>query len=394
MDILLKQAQSFLPALRQLKDDLHRHPELSWRETRTTALLKEKLTALGLELIDLDMETGCVALLQGGKPGPTVALRADIDAIVQETPEEGEVVSEVPGVMHACGHDFHTAGLYGAACLLSPMREEIAGNVAFLFQPAEETTGGARVMLSHGLWDKLPGKPACVFGVHNRPQIPAGKVAVQEGPLMSEKANFTIVLHGVTGHGGTPQKCIDVIVPAAAIIQGIQSVVSRNTAPEDPLVCAVCSIHAGTPENFSPDLLTMTGSIRAFSHETRMMAQNRVERLTRDIASAYGCGCDFTCEEAAPLLFNSPVMTALARRAAASVVGEENIVGTAPEMSSEDFPEFGREVPYFFYWLGSGFPDRENAGWHSPKFRTDDSALAIDAALLARSALEGLAWQG
>lgn len=394
MDILLKQAQSFLPALRQLKDDLHRHPELSWRETRTTALLKEKLTALGLELIDLDMETGCAALLRGGKPGPTVALRADIDAIVQETPEEGEVVSEVPGVMHACGHDFHTAGLYGAACLLSPMREEIAGNVAFLFQPAEETTGGARVMLSHGLWDKLPGKPACVFGVHNRPQIPAGKVAVQEGPLMSEKANFTIVLHGVTGHGGTPQKCIDVIVPAAAIIQGIQSVVSRNTAPEDPLVCAVCSIHAGTPENFSPDLLTMTGSIRAFSHETRMMAQNRVERLTRDIASAYGCGCDFTCEEAAPLLFNSPVMTALARRAAASVLGEENIVGTAPEMSSEDFPEFGREVPYFFYWLGSGFPDRENAGWHSPKFRTDDSALAIDAALLARSALEGLAWQG
>ena len=394
MDILLKQAQSFLPALRQLKDDLHRHPELSWRETRTTALLKEKLTALGLELIDLDMETGCVALLQGGKPGPTVALRADIDAIVQETPEEGEVVSEVPGVMHACGHDFHTAGLYGAACLLSAMREEIAGNVAFLFQPAEETTGGARIMLSHGLWDKLPGKPACVFGVHNRPQIPAGKVAVQEGPLMSEKANFTIVLHGVTGHGGTPQKCIDVIVPAAAITQRTQPVVGRTTAPEDPLVCAVCSIHAGTPENFSPDLLTMTGSIRAFSHETRMMAQDRVERLTRDIASAYGCGCDFTCEEAAPLLFNSPVMTALARRAAASVVGEENIVGTAPEMSSEDFPEFGREVPYFFYWLGSGFPDRENAGWHSPKFRTDDSALAIDAALLARSALEGLAWQG
>ena len=392
MDILLKQAQSFLPALRHLKDDLHRHPELSWREVRTTALLQEKLTALGLELIDLGMETGCAALLRGGKTGPTVALRADIDAIVQETSEEGEVVSEVPGVMHACGHDFHTAGLYGAACLLSAMREEIAGNVVFLFQPAEETTGGARAMLAHGLWEKLPSKPSCVFGVHNRPQLPAGTVAVQEGPLMSEKANFTIVLHGVTGHGGTPQKCVDVIVPAAAIIQGIQSVVSRNTAPEDPLVCAVCSIHAGTPENFSPDLLTMTGSIRAFSHETRMMAQERVEKLARDIAAAYGCGCDFDCQEAAPLLFNSPAMTALAHRAAASVLGEENIVGTAPEMSSEDFPEFGREVPYFFYWLGSGFPDRENAGWHSPKFRTDDSALPIAAALLARSALEGLAW--
>ena len=207
---------------------------------------------------------------------------------------------------------------------------------------------------------------------------------------MSEKANFTIVLHGVTGHGGTPQKCVDVIVPAAAIIQGIQSVVSRNTAPEDPLVCAVCSIHAGTPENFSPDLLTMTGSIRAFSHETRMMAQDRVERLTRDIAAAYGCGCDFDCQEAAPLLFNSPAMTALAQRAAASVVGEENIVGTAPEMSSEDFPKFGREVPYFFYWLGSGFPGQFNPCWHNEHFRTDDNALPLAAALLAQSALVGL----
>ena len=392
MDILLERAAALLPELTALKEDLHRHPELSWRERRTTALLRERLAALGLELIDLGMETGCAALLRGGRPGPTVALRADIDAIVPETPEEGEVVSEAPGVMHACGHDFHTAGLYGAARLLSAMRDGLAGNVAFLFQPAEETTGGARAMLAHGLWEKLPAKPACVFGLHNRPQLPTGTVAVQEGPLMSEKANFTVVLHGRTGHGGTPQKCVDVIVPAAAIVQAVQSIVSRNTAPEDPLVCAVCSIHAGTPENFAPDLLTMTGSIRAFSHETRMMAQTRLEAIVRDISAAYGCTSDFDCREAAPILSNSPAMTALARRAAASVLGEDHIVGAAPEMSSEDFPEFGREVPYFFYWLGSGFPDRENAGWHSPKFRTDDSALPIAAALLARSALEGLAW--
>ena len=342
MDILLERAAALLPELTALKEDLHRHPELSWRERRTTALLRERLAALGLELIDLGMETGCAALLRGGRPGPTVALRADIDAIVQETPEEGEVVSEAPGVMHACGHDFHTAGLYGAARLLSAMRDGLAGNVAFLFQPAEETTGGARAMLAHGLWEKLPAKPACVFGLHNRPQLPTGTVAVQEGPLMSEKANFTVVLHGRTGHGGTPQKCVDVIVPAAAIVQAVQSIVSRNTAPEDPLVCAVCSIHAGTPENFAPDLLTMTGSIRAFSHETRMMAQTRLEAIVRDISAAYGCTSDFDCREAAPLLSNSPAMTALARRAAASVLGEDHIVGAAPEMSSEDFPEFGR----------------------------------------------------
>lgn len=394
MDDLLEQAQALYPELKAMKDDLHRHPELSWREVRTTALLKEKLSSLGLELVDLGLETGCAALLRGGKSGPTVALRADIDAIVQETPEEGEVVSETPGVMHACGHDFHTAGLYGAARLLCGMADELAGNVAFLFQPAEETTGGAEQMLAHGLWEKLPSKPVCVFGVHNRPQIPAGKVAVQAGPLMSEKANFTICLHGVTGHGGSPHKCVDVILPAAAIIQAVQSIVSRNAAPDDPLVCAVCSIHAGTPENFAPDLLTMTGSIRAFSHETRMMAQERVETLTRDIAGAYGCTCTISFEEAAPLLYNGPEITALARQAAVSVLGGENVVGAKPDMSSEDFPVFGRQVPAFFYWLGSGFPDRDNAGWHSPRFQTDDSALPLDAALLARSALLGLAWEG
>lgn len=394
MDHLLERAQALFPTLKALKDDLHRHPELSWQEKRTTALLKEKLTALGLELIDLGMETGAVGLLRGGRPGPTVALRADIDAIVQESPEVGDVVSEYPRVMHACGHDFHTAGLYGAALLLSEMRADLAGNVAFLFQPAEETTGGAHQMVARGLWKKLPSHPVCVFGVHNRPQIPAGQIVVTQGPLMSEKANFTITLHGVTGHGGSPHKCVDVIVPGAAIVQAIQSVVSRNAAPHEALVCGVCSIHAGTPENFAPDLLTMTGSIRAFSHKTRMMAQQRVETLGQSIAEAYGCTYEFTAEDAAPLLSNAPAITALARRAAVSIVGAENVCSVPPDMSSEDFPEFGRDVPAFFYWVGSGFPDRENAGWHSEKFCTNDAALPLDAALLAQSALLGLSWTG
>lgn len=201
---ILERAQRLAPQLLALKNDLHRHPELSFQETRTTALLKEKLTALGLELIDLGMETGVVALLRGSFPGKTVALRADIDAIAQQEPR-GANASEIPGVMHACGHDFHTACLYGAALLLCEARESLHGNVVFLFQPAEEIAQGAAAMVAHGLWEKLPQVPGCVFGLHNRPELPCGQVAVMEGPVMSGKEHFEVTLHGVAGHGGSPQ---------------------------------------------------------------------------------------------------------------------------------------------------------------------------------------------
>lgn len=390
---LLEEARALAPALEELKAQLHRRPEMSFHEVNTTAKIRTLLEPLGVEFLDLGMETGVAALLRGGKSGPTVALRADIDAITLQEPE-GPDSSEVEGVMHACGHDFHTAGLYGAAVLLSELRDTLPGGVIFLFQPSEETTGGARLLLDHGLWARFPEKPRWIFGVHNRPQLPAGTIAVTPGPLMAEKSNFTITLHGRTGHGGSPHRCVDVIVPAAAIVQGIQSVVSRNTDPTDCLVCAVCSIHAGTTENFAPDLLTMTGSIRVFRHETRLRAEQRVEALARDIGAAYGCTVDFETEEVAPLVCNGPEMTALARRAAEALVGPEHVVVAAPEMSSEDFAEYGKEVPSFFYWLGSGFPDRENAGWHSEQFRTNDSALPLDAALLARSALTALGYEG
>ena len=159
---LLEQAKAMEPQLRAMKDDLHRHPELSFQEVRTTGILKEKLTALGLELIDLGMDTGVVALLRGAHPGKTVALRADIDAIAQQEAAHDGAMSQCDGLMHGCGHDFHTVGLYGAACLLAQRRDQLAGNVVFLFQPAEEVTQGAQAMIDHGLWDKLPAKPDCL----------------------------------------------------------------------------------------------------------------------------------------------------------------------------------------------------------------------------------------
>lgn len=289
LNAFLAAAHTLAPQLKALKDDLHRHPELAFHEVRTTALLRERLTRLDLELIDLGMETGVVALLRGGAPGKTVALRADIDGLPYQEPAGGAVVSEVPGRMHACGHDFHTAGLYGAARLLAARRQALHGDVVFLFQPAEETTNGAQAMIGHGLWEKLPKKPDCLFGLHNRPEIATGYVAVAEGALMAGKTSFALTLRGVGGHGGSPHRCVDVLVAAAA------------------------------------------------------------------------------------------------------VVGGAHIITPRPALGSEDFAVFAQDVPAFFYWLGVGFPDRENATWHNEGFRTDDSALPLAAALLAQSALEGLA---
>ncbi|OUO17265.1 M20 metallopeptidase family protein [Flavonifractor sp. An4] len=387
---LLEQAKAMEPQLRAMKDDLHRHPELSFQEVRTTGILKEKLTALGLELIDLGMDTGVVALLRGAHPGKTVALRADIDAIAQQEAAHDGAMSQCDGLMHGCGHDFHTVGLYGTACLLAQRRDQLAGNVVFLFQPAEEVTQGAQAMIDHGLWDKLPAKPDCLFGLHNRPELPAGQIAVMEGPVMSGKSHFVITLHGISGHGGSPHKCTDVIVAGAAVVNALQTVVSRNTDPLESLVCSVLSIHAGTPDNFVPDVLTMTGSIRAHGTAAHRHAEERLRELTLGVSAAYGCTAEVEFHPGVPATVNSPAMTALARKAALALVDEAYVVSPAPDMGSEDFAVFGQDVPAFFYWLGSGFPGQFNPCWHNEHFLTDDDALPLAAALLAQSALVGL----
>lgn len=391
---ILDQSKALSSALKAIKDDIHRHPERSFEERRTTAIIKEQLLFLGMELIDLGMETGAVGLLRGGLPGPTVALRADIDAIEQQEPADNGVVSAHAGVMHACGHDFHTTCLLGAAKLLASRRETLPGNVLFLFQPAEEITQGAAAMLQHGLWEKLPEKPSCLFALHTRPEIPCGQVAVIPGAIMAGKSHFRITLTGVSGHCGSPHKCVDVIVAGAAIVNGIQTIVSRNTDPQEPLICAVFSISAGTPENFVPETLTMTGDIRAHSDTVMDKTQHRLTDLARGIAASYQCQCDIQFIPEVPVTYNSPEMVVLARKAAEAVLGAEHIVQPRGDMGSEDFAVFAQDVPAFFYWLGTGFPGQVNPCWHNEYFKTNDEALPLGAALLAQSAIVGLDAQG
>lgn len=390
MNHFLSQAHEISHTLQELKDDLHRHPELSFQEYRTTGVLRQRLTELGLELVDLGMESGVVAVLHGALPGGTVALRADIDAIPQQEATHPGVMSLTPGVMHGCGHDFHTAALYGAAVLLSQRRQQLPGTVVFLFQPAEEITQGAQALVEHGLLERLPQVPQLLFGLHNRPELPAGTIAVGEGAIMAGKSHFTLTLHGRSGHGGSPHKCADVIVAGAGIVNALQTVVSRNTDPLDSLVCSVLSIHAGTPDNFVPDTLTMTGSIRFLSQDTQAYAQQRIQDITQAVAGALGCTASVVFQPGVPPTINSPRMTRLAMEAATALVDRAHIVTPAPDMGSEDFAVLGQHIPSFFYWVGSGFPNCFNPCWHNESFRTDDAALPLSAALLAHSAWVGL----
>ena len=376
-------------SVRELKRTIHRNPELSWKEYDTTKLIRKTLEELpGIEITDSGLDTGICAVLTGGRPGRTAALRADIDAIEANEEYSSDCVSGSPGIAHMCGHDFHTASLLGAEMLLSEHRDEIPGRILFLFQPAEETTTGAQALVKTGILETEHAE--AVFGLHNRPEVPTGQVVVHEGPLMAAKINFRILVHGRGGHGSMPQKCVDPIVCASAMIQGIQTVISRNIDPLEAIVLSVCSIHAGTPDNLIVDEAVMTGSMRTFEPAVEARALERLRRIVDATADAYECTAEFIIEEAVPAVINREPMVSLAREAAKKVLGEDGVVDSAPGLATEDFSFYMQKVPGFFYWLGSGTAGEECASWHNSRFHTNDSALRYGAELLAQSAMEFL----
>ena len=358
----------------RLAAQLHTRPERSFQEFETTRIVREFCRAQGLRLLDLGMETGAVALLEAGKP-ELVALRADLDAVDTEH-----------GPAHLCGHDYHTAAALGAAQYLAEHRQQLTHDVVFLFQPAEECTQGARAMLDHGLLAALGRRPVRLFGIHNRPELLCGEIAVHTGPLMAEKSNFVLRLQGRTGHGGTPQVCVDPIAAAAQFIVAAQSIVSRNVDPLEAAVCSVCSIHSGTAANFAPEQAVLTGSVRTLRHDVHLRVCRRLETLAHSTAEGFECRCDWTLEHQVPAVDNSAALAAVARCAAQRT---GRVVDTRPCLGSEDFAVLGQEMPGFFYWVGSGAAGEENAVWHSPQFRVRPGYLDTAVPLLVYSALEG-----
>ena len=378
-------------AVVKIKEALHRHPELSLKEYMTSRLIRSVLDRMdGVKILDLPIETGVVALIRGGASGRLVALRADIDGIVKDEAGDPEKASQNEGMMHACGHDFHTAALIGAAQVLSRNRAELRGDVMLIFQPGEEITAGATYLLDAGIFDEY--RPEYLFGLHNRPEIPAGKVVAEAGYRMAGKYNFSIWIHGRSSHGGAPQNARDPIVCAAALVTALQSVVSRNVDPLKSAVLGIESIQSNNNMHQMVDDVFLEGSVRAHDNQVRSDVLRRVREMSDMIASAYGCKAELTIEQELPSVDNSPEMAAIAHAAAAEAVGEENIVSATPSLGCEDFSILMQEIPAYYYWVGSGASDpddtREYPHWHDPAFHTNDAGIAPAANVLIQSVLE------
>lgn len=369
---------------------LHQHPEISFEEYETTAFIKEKLTSWGIEVQDCDTKTGVVALLQGTCEGPCIALRADIDALPVMEESTCPYPSLKEGMMHACGHDTHTASLLGAAHILASMREEIRGSVKFLFQPAEEINKGAKKLISlHCLENP---KVDAIFGLHNSPEIPLGTVAVKNGPLMASVDRIEFTIQGKGGHGGIPQRNVDPIVAAASVILAAQSIVSRNVSPIDSAVVSICNVKAGegTTNNVTPHEVQMYGTVRAYTEETRILLEKRLREITESVSTAYGCQGTLRYLRELGVTRNDPSLYDIAHKAVKAVRAEP--VDPVPSTGGEDFSDYLEQgVPGFFYWLGTRNEEKDCVySWHSPHFRADENCIAIGAGTYAMSVFQAI----
>ena len=375
--------------LRQTKNYLHQHPETSWQEFNTTEYIKSQLNQIeGIEILEENLKTGVIAVIHGSRPGHSVALRADIDALDVNECWTSEYPSLIPGKGHLCGHDFHTASLIGAAILLAQTRDLWQGSVILIFQPAKETTNGACEIIKTGIFDKYQIK--AIFGLHNRPEVETGKIVVKPAPLMAAKINFEITVYGVGGHGSMPHKCVDPIVCAASIVQNVLTITSRNIDPFKAIVLSICSIHGGTPANLIVDKVEMTGSMRYLDPDVGQRAFERLQKIIQSTAETFECRAVFKIVEHVHPVINSEQLYEIAKRSAQIVLGDACMVESESALASEDFSEYMQRVPGFFYWLGCRQPGEKIYSWHHNSFHTDDNALKYGSRLLAQSAVECL----
>ncbi|WP_418668482.1 amidohydrolase [Allofournierella sp.] len=355
---------------------LHRHPELSFEEHAATAHLRAELEALGARILGTGLETGLVAELKGGRPGPTLALRADLDALPLAEDPSHTLRSEAEGRMHACGHDFHAAALLGAAALLAQRKAELAGRVLLVFQPGEESGRGALQVLATGA---LEGASA-IFGLHLLPGLAPGAVGLTEGANFAAIGRFSIELQGRGCHAAQPHAGADCVLAAARLAESLQSVVSRNVDPMHPAVVSVTRIQAGNTWNVLPGAALLEGTTRCFSASDDALIARRVQEICQGVAAACGVSARLTWPTRHPATDNAPALIARARAAA----GAEGIpcVPAAPTLLGEDFAFYQQKLPGAFLTFGLN-----SAPLHHPAFAADPAALEPAARLLARLAL-------
>ncbi|RUS48739.1 M20 family metallopeptidase [Cohnella sp. AR92] len=358
---------------------LHRHPELSFKEHRTSDWIAEKLEAWGLQVRRGVAGTGIVARLEGGRPGRTIALRTDIDALAIQDEKTVEYASTVPGVMHACGHDGHMAEMLAVAYYYSQRKEETVGTRVFLFQPAEEVLpGGALGMIEDGA---LEGVDA-IYGVHLWSPFPYGVIATRPGPFMASPDEFEIVVKGKGGHGGLPHQSVDAVVAGAHMVTAIQTIVSRNVDPLQSAVISVGRMQAGTANNVIAERCLLAGTVRSFNEETRMFVRNRLEEVVRYISDMHGTETSFQFVFGYPPVVNTDSEAERVLRVADSLGNAGEAKRVEPVMAGEDFSYYLQKVPGCYFFVGAGAADGSSYPHHHPKFDIDERAMLNAARML------------
>ena len=392
---IAKAAESLRSQLVAQRRDFHMHPELSNREERTSRIVAERLRALGLEDVKTGVgKYGVTALLKGTKPGPVVAVRADMDALPIQEVNDVPYKSLTPNVKHACGHDAHTTIELGVAEILSKMRGEIRGTIKFIFQPAEEGApageeGGAKLMIKEGAMDNP--RPSAIFGLHTLPSIEAGQIAYHSGPAMASSDRFFITIHGKSSHGAQPHTGIDAVVVAAECVTVMQTIHSRRIDPQEPLVITIGQIQGGTRYNIIAAEVKMEGTMRTLSEDVRQRAQALMRETLANITAAYGATFDLKFEEGAAVTFNEPKLVEETLPTIRRVVGDQNVLSIKPFMPAEDFSYFQKVSPGFYYFLGVGNRARGiNAPWHTADFDIDEESLVVGAKVMSNVLLDYL----
>ena len=374
---VIKEIKLLHDEMTEWRRDIHQHPELKFEENRTSDLVAAKLEEFGIEIHRGLAKTGVVGTIRNGD-GPSIGLRADMDALPLEEKNTFKHASSNPGKMHACGHDGHTAMLLGAAKHLAASKN-FKGTVNLIFQPAEEGGGGGELMIKEGLFEMFPVDS--VYGLHNWPGMPAGTFGVGSGPFMAAADMFDLTINGRGGHAALPDQCIDPIVVASQVVSALQTITSRNTHPVDSVVISVTQIHAGDAYNVIPDSVRMHGTVRTFQTETRDKIPSSTLRVAEGVSAAYGATCELNYMSGYPATINSVPETEISAKAVVDLLGEDKIIrNPTPCMGAEDFSYMLEARPGCYVWLGIG-PGKGEAGCmlHSSRYDFNDDVLPTGA---------------
>lgn len=388
LDALIERLENLFGEMVELRRDLHMHPELSFQEERTPAKIAAYLESLGIEVRTGVGGRGVVGVLDGARPGKTVALRADFDALPIQEENDLPYASQVPGVMHACGHDVHTATLLTVAKVLGEARGELAGRVVFIHQFAEELApGGAKPMIEDGCLDGVDA----IYGAHVWSSLPLGKVGFRAGHAMAAADTFEVTINGRGGHGAMPHVTVDPLVTASQLVVNLQQVVSRNVDPLKPAVVTVGSLHAGSAFNVIPDTAYLKGTVRTFDENVRKDIESAIGRIVEGTCAAAGAQASYSYKRGYPAVWNHQAETDTIERLARKLLGDDAVTEVEPVMGGEDFAYYLEKVPGTFFFVGGRNEELGmNFPHHHPRFNVDERSMPVAGRLFLAAVLDHL----